>query len=91
MADLPDLERLSLGYNNISGELSCVAVASARTKLKALDAAENRLQGSIPACLLQVGSAECAIPAVALHCLQGMLAAGSMQSMQSWPPSSLRR
>ena len=56
VAELPALERLSLGYNNISGALSCLAIASARTRLRALDVAENRLQGSIPGCLLQTGN-----------------------------------
>jgi hypothetical protein len=55
IAALPALERVSLGYNAITGGLSCGIFPSPNSRLVALDAADNRLQGSVPACLLQLG------------------------------------
>lgn len=55
VASLPDLARLSLGYNSITGSLSCAVFPSPSSRLVALDVASNELQGSVPACLLQTG------------------------------------
>ena len=56
VATLPNLERLLLGYNSVTGSLSCgVFPLPEDSRLVALDVADNRLEGSVPACLLQTG------------------------------------
>ena len=45
------LEHLSLGFNKLDGELAC-GLLGPEKKLHELDLAHNRVEGSIPQCLL---------------------------------------
>lgn len=56
LAEMPSLERVNLGYNQIQGELGCSAFPPAEARLVELDVAENTLAGSVPACLLEISS-----------------------------------
>ena len=49
--NLASLEHLSLGFNQLDGELSCELLGPER-KLHELDLAHNEIEGSIPECLL---------------------------------------
>ena len=51
LKQLYDLEHLSLGFNKLDGELTC-GVLGPDKKLHELDLAHNRVEGSIPQCLL---------------------------------------
>ena len=51
LGQLYDLEHLSLGFNKLDGELTC-GVLGPDKKLHELDLAHNRVEGSIPQCLL---------------------------------------
>ena len=48
---LTSLEHLSLGFNELGGELSC-GLLGPEKKLHELDLAHNEIEGSIPECLL---------------------------------------
>ena len=48
---LYSLEHLSLGFNRLDGELTC-GLLGPEKKLHELDLAHNRVEGSIPQCLL---------------------------------------
>jgi hypothetical protein len=56
LAEMPSLERVNLGYNQVQGMLGCAAFPPAATRLVELDLAENQLTGSIPACLLGIST-----------------------------------
>ena len=51
LKQLYDLEHLSLGFNKLDGELTCELLGPDK-KLRELDLAHNRVEGSIPQCLL---------------------------------------
>lgn len=51
LKQLYDLEHLSLGFNKLDGELTCGLLGPDK-KLHELDLAHNRVEGSIPQCLL---------------------------------------
>lgn len=49
---LHSLEHLSLGFNALDGELTCMLLGSEERGLHELDLAHNRIEGTIPQCLL---------------------------------------
>ncbi len=51
LESLASLEHLSLGFNELEGELTC-GLLGPEKKLHELDLAHNEIEGSIPECLL---------------------------------------
>ena len=51
LESLGSLEHLSLGFNELEGELTC-GLLGPEKKLHELDLAHNEIEGSIPECLL---------------------------------------
>ena len=51
LGSLDSLEHLSLGFNQLDGELTCDLLGPAK-KLHELDLAHNKVEGAVPECLL---------------------------------------